>query len=484
MEGSLVQQWAAEGQLPNLARLIPRGHWAEIANPPGFIASVSVWPSFFTASDPSVHGRYAYRQFVPGTYFTRVTSPEELLVRPFWEVLSEAGLRVAVIDMPSAPLAEELNGIQVAYWGPHDIEGEFQTFPAGLAQEFQARHGSDPVGPCDYAGHGPPDLRRFLDDLLARVATRLDFSCELLSGSDWDLFCTVFSEAHCVGHQAWHQHDPGHPRHDAVLLAEQGDPLLAVYRAIDGAIGELLELAGPDARIMLYSSQGMGPANSGEHLIDRILGARGCSDTVSGGGRLYSTLFRLRGRIPPFLHQPFGTLKNWLRNRLLAGDWAGRDCFPVPPSNGSASCLRLNIAGREPQGRLQPGPELEEFVTALERDLLALRDPESHRPLVRRVLRTGEYYRGEPCAGFPDLLVEWHKDAPIAAAEAPGIRRVEGTSPSNRSGDHTPRGFALVDIPTDGSPGEVSVYDLAPTLATWLGVVDGGFQGSPVREWL
>ncbi len=45
-----------------------------------------------------------------------------------------------------------LNGIQVAHWGTHDIEGSFQTVPSAIAKDFRKRFGDDPVGQCDYGG--------------------------------------------------------------------------------------------------------------------------------------------------------------------------------------------------------------------------------------------------------------------------------------------------------------------------------------------
>ncbi|MHA7815620.1 MAG: alkaline phosphatase family protein [Pseudohaliea sp.] len=485
MDAGLVQQWAADGTLPTFAALMAEGCFADCDNPPGFIASVSLWPTFYTAASPAEHGRYAFRQLAKGSYSTRVTSPSELPVAPFWHHLSEAGRRVALLDVPSAVATGPLNGKQLAYWGPHDVEGECHSWPPQWRGEFLARYGKEPVGECDFGGNGPRSLPAFRDDLLARLETRLEFSLDVLEEEPWDLFCTVFSEPHCVGHQAWHLHDASHPRYDAELAALAGDPVRDVYRAIDRAMGQLIGSAGDDARVLIYSSQGMGPAYSGEHLIDRILAARDGGRGLSASGSLYHRLFALRQYIPAALHSPFGAVKNRLRNRLQSTDWAGRPCFALPPSNSSTSCIRLNIRGREPDGVLAPGAEQEAYTASLCADLEALVDPQSGRPLVRRAYPREACYPGDKCPQFPDVLVEWDGRAPITAASGPGIATVQGNSPSRRSGDHRPSGFALLcGAHGCGLQGSISSQALVPTICQWLGVADAYPAHAAVAEWL
>ena len=483
MDGSLVRQWVGEGVLPNFATLAQRFQWEDTVNPVGFLASVSVWPSFFTGCSPAVHGRYGYRQLVPGTYRTRVTSPLELLADPFWQILSDHGKRVAILDVPSGPLSEKLNGIQVANWGPHDIEGEFGTYPHTYAETFRTKYGIDPVGQCDRGGHGQHDFERFRTSLLKRIEKRLEFSRELLESENWDLFCTVFNEPHCAGHQAWHLHDLEHPGYGGRLTKEVGDPIRDIYMAIDQAIGGLLQCVDDETRIMIYSSQGMGSSFSGEHLINAILSRLGSDGRTSSSGRFYDYLFSLRGKIPAFVHEPFGKLKNRLRNTLLAGDWASRDCFSVPPSVESVSCLRFNLVGRDPKGRIHPGPELDKCYDELRQYLESLVDPETGKPLVRQIVRTADIYVGDACVAFPDVLVEWYCDRPINAVCSPDKGLVEGVRSSHRSGDHTRKGFVLIGGPGVGElERDMSSVVLAPMIARWLDVGDEAFSNALVAR--
>jgi predicted AlkP superfamily phosphohydrolase/phosphomutase len=486
MDGDLIRQWAAEGHLPTMAALMQNSQWAQTQNSEGFYASVSIWPSFFTGSTPADHGRFAFRQLLPGSYHTKVTRPESLKAPSFWESLSQVGRRVALLDLPSAALYPQLNGIQLAYWGPHDIEGQCSSVPADLAVDILTRFGNEPVGQCDYGGRGPGDFIQFRDALLRRILKRVEFSLECLDREDWDLFAVAFSESHCIGHQAWHLHDPDHPAYDGALTRKIGDPMLAIYKAIDSAVGELVQRAGPDVRIMVFSSQGMGPAYSGNHLMAEILSRRGGSGIPgSSSGRLYRALLHLRARIPSVIHMPFKGLKNRVRNKLLSNDWADRDCFQIPSSTHGVSCLRFNITGREPSGKLRSGNELELFYDSLREDLESLVEPGTRRRLVKRVLRTDQLLSGPNCAAFPDILVEWDHRRPIKAIWSQATGLVEGVEASRRTGDHTPHGFVIVSGNGTGPLGRrVRVTDLAPTLLHWLGVESPLAKGKTVPEWL
>ena len=108
--------------------------------------------------------------------------------------------------------------------------------------------------------------------MVERVGTKAEMACHFLDRGGWDLFTVVFADAHCIGHQCWHLHDPGHPRHDPSFFRKFGDPMEAVYRALDKAIGRLLQVAGPEATVIFFAGSGMGPNCTGNHLLEEILG--------------------------------------------------------------------------------------------------------------------------------------------------------------------------------------------------------------------
>jgi predicted AlkP superfamily phosphohydrolase/phosphomutase len=175
------------------------------------------------------------------------------------------------------------------------------------------------------------------------------------------------------------------------------------------------------------------------------------------------------------MRDPLQSVADRAYDATRSGDRHRRRCFLVP-TNDNCAGVRINLAGREPRGIVQPGAELEALCDELRRELLALVEPTSGRPLVREVLRTRDVFAGERAGDLPDLLVRWHRDAPIAGAASPRIGRIDREYRGNRTGDHRAYGALLVraagaDVGTPGAHlGTVSVTDVAPTIGALLGV--------------
>ena len=52
---------------------------------------------------------------------------------------------------------------------------------------------------------------------------------------------------------------------------ERFAPVLAVYRAIDDAIGTILEQVGPETTVLVVSLTGMAPNFTGNMILDEVL---------------------------------------------------------------------------------------------------------------------------------------------------------------------------------------------------------------------
>jgi len=317
-----------------------------------------------------------------------------------------------------------------------------------------------------------------------------------------------FSESHCGGHQTWHLHDPRHPGHDPALAAKLGDPILRVYRAIDTAIGEILEDAG-DATVIVFSCHGMGYWTGAHHLLREILVRLGVTEPAAAPapdsparamarGAWHLLPAPLRSAVRRALARPGSqgasrAARPW-HERVSEGDQASR-CFPL--MNGLAvSGIRVNLRGREPNGTVEPGSEQVAFEAALTADLLAITDTRTGGRLVKRVLRTRDLYQGEYLDVLPDLLVEWDGTAPtgtalvgngtgaVVRATSPKIGTVEGTNRYGRTGEHRKEGIFVAAGPgiapgTMAAP--LSTMDLGPTFAAAVGVEMENVDGRAVE---
>lgn len=486
----LIAAWAAEGVLPTFADLQSTALWGDVRNPPGLEAG-SAWPTFYFGLSPAETGQFdGARQFDPLTYKTshiRVNNRE-----PIWAALGAAGKLCAVIDAPYSYPLDDVNGIKVRDRAAHVPAGasprmDFGTHPPELAREIIERFGPDPargLGSDRFRLSTPADFARFRDLYVARVENKTDLTLHYWRRRPWDFFMTVFSEAHCIGHRCWHVHDPAHPNHDPTLAAEVGDPLKDIYKALDRAVGRLIEDVRDEARVLVYLSHGMGPRYTGTRLLDRMLVRL---DNLALETRANPLMKAGRGawrRLP----QPVRRLLQPLVRDFSSGGFQpnrpGRQFFEIF-ANDRTGGIRINLAGREARGMVRP-EDYSDLCARLVADLREVENAETGEPLIADIVLTHEHYRGAYLDQLPDILVTWNRSAPINVARSPKIGTVDTTGLLQlRTGDHHPVGrfFATGDgWPHQRLNRTVNAEDFAPTIARLFGLSPGRCDGQVIDE--
>jgi predicted AlkP superfamily phosphohydrolase/phosphomutase len=476
LDKDLVVTWANDGTLPTFRRLFRDGAWGISENPPGFFVG-AIWPSFWTCVGPDRHGRTCYEQLRPGTYETFRVRPTDVRGPAFWNALSDAGRRVAVVDIPKTLVTPSFNGVHVVDWGTHDPDWDGPlTWPTALADELVSRYGRNPVSNCNEHGREGryEDLR---DALLGRIETKRRMLRDLLATERWDAVIAAFADSHCVGHQCWHVHDPSHAGHDDDLARRIGDPVRDVYAALDRAVGDVIEAAGPETDVIVLGSHGMHAHYNATFLLDAML--RRIENPRAPAPRTQSRMKRAWRVVPRPVRRLLSPFTGRARSRLGISDAASRRFFPVP--NGDLyGAIRVNLVGREPQGRVQPGDEFERVCASLQADLAGFVNADTGAPAVACVWRTRDVYHGPLIDHLPDLIVEWNREAPFARVRAEKTGEIAGEYTRCRTGEHTPHGifFATGPTVTAGSIGHpVSVMDFGPTIAERLGVALPDVEG-------
>jgi predicted AlkP superfamily phosphohydrolase/phosphomutase len=507
---TLLRAWAHAGHLPNLAALLARGLSGETRSLPGFFIGAT-WPSFYTGTSPARHGFHYQIQLRPGTYeLYRPETTRLVQTPPFWHYLSEAGKRVAVLDVPLSQLDARVNGVQTVEWGGHDAVYGFQSTPPELADAIRQRFGVHPMGPsCDGIRASAADYRRFVDLLVRGVEQKAQITRHILARERWDFFAQVFTETHCAGHQCWHLHDAQHPGHDAIIAAEIGNPLHRVYVAVDAAIGTLVREAG-DALVVVLSAHGMSSFYGAQLLMREILLKLGVM-TAAPTAPYSEPLWRAAAgavwrRLPGGIRAALVPIRRLAAERQaepgelpeLGIDPMRSRCFAVSNGLGSGG-IRLNLAGREPAGVLQPGTEADSFVAQLTADLLDIRNASTGAPLVSRVLQTRALYEGPYLDSLPDLIVEWNDAVALGSthvgqgrgaklvAHSAKLGHLERQNTYSRTGEHRIEGlFVAVGprVPAARLARAVSVLDFAPTFCHALGVPLPIADGVPIPELL
>ena len=502
----LLERWAQAGDLPNLARL--RGEATGIAlDTPMDSLPGAIWSEITQGRPCHVEGQFFhFGQAFPAEGKIRRLREDDLDPAHYlWADCSRAGLRCAVTDVPFQAFVPDFNGVQIREWALHDLWLGPKSDPEPLFEELEARFGPIPMRGqrCDGLVHGR-GRAALLDALTARARCKTEMLVHLLEREAWDLFYCVYGESHCAGHQFWPAPQwnwsgrvPGRGR--------AGDPWAAlreVYKEIDDGLGRLLDAAGPEAKVIVLASHGIGPYIGGPQLLPEVLTRLGLSAGPDGLARraLRRALFTLR-QTPPSLKRLAYRLRRrpglaWLDRRAGTASVGLDDkqlgspvCKALPVANNRCGAIRLNLQGRDRHG-IVPPEAAEDLMAFIEQELLALTDPGTGRRLVTRVERAGDLFGAERSPLVPDLIVVFRSDlGSIEACESPTIGRFRyrlHKAAYKRMGDHTPDSRAWIRAP--GFPAGIesadgSVLDLAPTILSLLEVpVPAEMTGAPLQR--
>ncbi len=495
MEWTLVRRWASEGKLPAFRELLEQGITVELSSTADQLPD-TVWHAIHSGTNPAKFAKYFYVQYDPKSGGLRLLN-EDLDITPFWEHLSEAGRRVCILDAPKSPASRRIEGFHVANWGAHGSQNLRASNPPGLLDEIDERFGPHPAGDCDAVDKKPKSLWKLRRRLLDGVQLRGEVCRYLMQREDWDVFFAGFSEMHCAGHHFWRFHDALDPQHDPTASDGLRDTVEAVYRAVDRQVGEILRLAGPDTRCLLFAGHGMGTLQHASWNLQEILDLLGFGKI----GRHYEPNSRVGdARVNPwrllkmslpgrFQYAVKAMLPKRLQKEMIFRWYAGRrnwrGCRAIAiPNNESAGAIRILVESRDRHGTVAPGAEYHRVRDGIAAALGELIDPASGRKVVRQVSFPQEEFHGPFQAQLPDVTVLWDQSFAWSEVASPQIGRLKLRRQDSRNGSHTPYGFMLArgyGEPPGGELPRATLYDIAPTILSAAGVeVPEGMDGRPL----
>lgn len=498
-----ARRMMAAGRLPHLAALASAGRTAPTRAPYGTFVG-STWPTFATGRRPERHGHWCWIE-VGHDLDDHHVSPRRRVGRAFWTALDDAGVSVGVADVPHSLAPAAFGGSFLSEWGAHDrLEGT-QWSPPDLLERIgvgphpvnsrPAPPDSQRFAPCDVShrsGHlrDAGESRALVDDLLEGIAAKQRIVEHLVD--EHEVVVAVFGESHCVGHQLWHLHDPGHEWHDPAVAAAADRPLERVYERLDHAVGAIVDRLGPDALVLVHLSHGMTSHHDGTHLLDPLLWrierrVFQPDDPAHRPGRLSSVL---AGRSQLVAGRWLPVARRWAQGKPVAAapvgvaGRSGRRFFQAH-NNTVVGGVRLNVVGREQHGLVEPD-RVDELLDTLDTELRRPINLRTGRPAVRRTVRAGEVHEGDRADHLPDLYVEWDRSVQIEEVWSPDLGVVRVPYTHWRTGDHHDVGLLLARGPgvTAGRGGPiVDLADLGVTIASSVGVDLGDVDGRPI-EWI
>ena len=452
-----VRRRIGDGRMPHLARIAAAGPLQTLGpDVPGFAGAI--WRSFVNGCSVDGHGWHFGKVWRPETGSLDAASPDFLRLRPFWSELSRAGMRLGLIDVPYAPdPGEGFDGVFLSGWQTHDSH-KLTARPSRLVAGLTGRFGKPLLPDEIYGPPRPAGLLRLHDAAIRSIRQIADIGSHLLKSDRFDLFMLVIGASHRAGHYLWDLSQIDRDKLSAADSTRLQAAMDDVYAACDAAVGQLREASPPGARIGVFALHGMGPNPGWTDVFPDILRqmARGPRNEARTRAGLRDRLYGWR-RSPAALSAirlvPAGAQR--LLRRVWSPrmhDWSKTRFFAVPREDGGA--LRINLAGREPAGIVEPGAYAS-LCHELKQRLSAIEDLETGQPIVAHAHIVDELV--DPAAPYrnylPDVVVEWGErrlgeSIGIRIPDAGEIRWPRGRRlSSGRSGNHRPWGWVA------GQPG-------------------------------
>ncbi|MEO0478794.1 MAG: alkaline phosphatase family protein [Planctomycetota bacterium] len=493
-EWSLVQNYVAEGRMPNFGRLMTEGAQGTLSTTAAQLPD-TVWSCIYSGQNPAHFSKYFYVQYDAKNGDLRHVKDAEFTKRPFWDLLADGGRRVGVVDAVKIPMSDK-PAFMIANWGAHATKAPRASNPPEILAEADRRLGKNPVGDVDRIDDTKKSRTAMRQKLLTGIKMRGELLQWLGKEQDWDVMFCGFSEMHQAGHHYWHGVDPHHPKHAEIVEQGLQNTVPEVYEAIDKVLGDMIEVAGEDALILVTAGHGMGPIWHAswnlQEMLDLLGYGRNPARKLEGEAREPtppSFWRKLKMMLPGNLQYGIkAMLPEKMQDELLfkwyAGtrDWKGWRAHAIP-NNDSCGAIRIALNGRDPHG-IVDRDEYDAILDDLQQAFEELTDPVSGKKVVHSTTRLRDVFDGPYADEKPDLVICWEQSFPWHAIHSPRFGTIGIEVADSRTGSHTPRGFFLAKGPGI-APGSVfeghSIYDLTPTILEAAGVeAPSDLDGRPI----
>jgi predicted AlkP superfamily phosphohydrolase/phosphomutase len=472
----LIKPWAAEGKLPTLAKLMQDGVSGDLEStlPP---VTSPAWPTFMTGKNPGKHGVFDFIRPRAGTF--DMVNASQIHGKLLWEILSEAGYSVGVLNVPITYPPRKVNGYMVP--GLLSPDQGKTVFPADLLKPYEAELGKYRLTPNVQYKAG--NEAEFIADLHDLIDTQLRYALRLMKDQPTDVLMLHFLATDNGSHALWRFMDKTHPRHDPALAAKYGTALLEVYQHLDRAVGEVNSAVGNPHTTIIMSDHGFGPLHRTINLNILFI-EKGLMHLkpkfftqlrwwAFRNGLTPATAYKILSKLG--LQNVTTKVSRKARNEMVGKflsfedvDWSKTIAY----SMGHVGQIYINLQGREPYGIVTPNryaAARQQVIDALN----TLTDPATGKPLVDRIIPREEAAHGPYADQGADLhlILDGYKTIafPLFATEGRMLTpQIRGDSGCHRlHGVFIGNGAAFVNGATVPN---ARIIDLAPTILHLLNV--------------
>jgi predicted AlkP superfamily phosphohydrolase/phosphomutase/tetratricopeptide (TPR) repeat protein len=295
------------GRMPNLSRLVDGGVIANLATLQPCLSPI-LWTSIATGKTADKHGVAGFIEPIPGGAGVRPVSSTSRTTKAIWNILSQNDLTSTVVNWYASHPAEPIRGTCISnrffenY--PRTVDEGWDPVPGSVQPEklrdvlTHLRMHPSELGSAEM-GRLIPDIHRIdwhtdkrpwqLAEIVARTVSIHSVVTHLMTHEPWDFISVYYDGLDVAGHIFM----PFHPPRRSCIAEDEFSAYCHVMRELylfhDEMLGRLLELAGPDATVMVVSDHGF----HCDHLRPAV-SAEPADEQAAAWHRQYG-VFALRG---------------------------------------------------------------------------------------------------------------------------------------------------------------------------------------------
>ena len=393
---TILDQLIAKGMMPNLDALMRSGMRA-ILKSTAHPLTPPAWTALMTGRSPGVHGIYDFVRVdrTGDTPAYTLANSADVKAETMWSMASRQGRRVTALNYPMMFPAPELNGVVIPGYVPWSYLAR-AVKPREIYKKLKAA-GTFNVKEMStdwelerkaVQGLSEDQLGEWARLHIVREKHWFDSLMMLMREAPCDLTAVLFDGVDRLQHLCIHVIDPSTTDQFSGAHADNARALSLQYFAdVDRYVGEIVQAAGPDARIIVASDHGFIRASDTMFHVNTWLEQNGYLtwlDGVADDGE---------GRVALNENDELGRLFDWPATTAYAFTSSGNGIF-----------IRRAEDGGPPGG--VPASAYHTFREKLKQGLLAVVDPATGKPFVVDAMFAEDAFPGPHSDKAPDITLK------------------------------------------------------------------------------
>lgn len=285
---SLIEPWARNGWMPNLARIMAKGCRGELKStiPP---YTPPAWASIYTGVNPGKHGVFGFFTNDPKTGSRKLCNSTSINAPKIWEILNSNGIRTGLINLPMSYPPQPLDGYMVT--GPMTPpKAKVFTYPQSMSEELCQL--KDPYV-VNEPTHPPDTLFKRLN---TATRARRTACLHLLKNNSCDFLMIIFITPDRLQHAFWKYLDENSELYDTPEAESIRLQAKKCIHDLDEAIGDIVSEVGDECLTLVVSDHGFQEL-SGLFILNNWLAKEGFLSYKDAGRRLSNISYKIGTKI-------------------------------------------------------------------------------------------------------------------------------------------------------------------------------------------